>query len=137
MNNSTFKKCLLLSLVMFVSTLSLTTALAQDQKIKTVSVEELEKIQETGSQNVILDVRTPPEIAEGYIEDSIFSDFLGDSFLDEIKKLDKSKTYFVVCKAGVRASKATLQMQDLGFPNVFVLEGGMDSWLKNGKPIVK
>lgn len=136
MNKSIYQKLLFFSLLIFL-TVSATPLLAQQKAIKKVSIDETEKMAKEDPDNVILDVRTPGEIAEGHIEGAIFADYLGEDFVKKVEGLDKDKTYLMVCKVGGRASKATQLMIDLGFPNVFVMEGGMDSWLKAGKPVVK
>ena len=49
----------------------------------------------TTKNAIVLDVRTPEEYASGYIGNAINIDYYKPSFKDEIKKLDKDKTYFV------------------------------------------
>ena len=78
---------------------------------------------------VILDVRTPEEMEEGYIPDAINIDiYLGQEFLDEIEKLDNSKNYYVYCRSGNRSRQACALMNNMGIPNAFNLEGGIIEW---------
>jgi hypothetical protein len=42
------------------------------------------------STPLILDVRTPAEIAEGYLEGALFADFNGADFAGEIADLDRA-----------------------------------------------
>ena len=92
------------------------------------------KITESGV--VILDVRTPGEFAEGYIEGARMIDFQGGSFETEIASLDKNATYAVYCRSGNRSGQAVKIMQDAGFPNLFNLEGGVIDWANQGMPLV-
>jgi rhodanese-related sulfurtransferase len=92
------------------------------------------KITESGV--VILDVRTPGEFAEGYIEGAQMIDFQGGSFETEIASLDKNATYAVYCRSGNRSGQAVKIMQDAGFPNLFNLEGGVIDWANQGMPLV-
>jgi rhodanese-related sulfurtransferase len=94
------------------------------------------QIQKT-TDPVILDVRSPGEYAEGYIEHAINMDYNGDSFEKEVAKLDKSKTYFVYCLAGGRSNSAATHMRKAGFQNVFDLDGGIRAWKKSELPLVK
>jgi rhodanese-related sulfurtransferase len=56
---------------------------------------------EANENSIIIDVRTEHEVAEGIIPDAINIDIYGGQlFIDEINKLDKSKSYFLYCKAG-------------------------------------
>jgi rhodanese-related sulfurtransferase len=92
------------------------------------------KITESGV--VILDVRTPGEFAEGYIEGARMIDFQGGSFETEIASLDKNATYAVYCRSGNRSGQAIKIMQDAGFLNLFNLEGGVIDWANQGMPLV-
>ena len=92
------------------------------------------KITESGV--VILDVRTPGEFAEGYIEGARMIDFQGGSFETEIASLDKDVTYAVYCRSGNRSGQAVKIMQDAGFRNLFNLEGGVIDWANQGMPLV-
>ena len=92
------------------------------------------KITESGV--VILDVRTPGEVAEGYIEGARMIDFQGGSFETEIESLDKNATYAVYCRSGNRSGQAVKIMQDAGFLNLFNLEGGVIDWANQGMPLV-
>ncbi|VAW12153.1 Protein containing rhodanese-like domain [hydrothermal vent metagenome] len=78
---------------------------------------------------VILDVRTPAEVEEGYIPDAINIDiYLGQGFLNELEKLDKQKSYYVYCRSGNRSGQACAIMKSRGFENAFNLEGGFMNW---------
>mgnify|MGYP003335237867 FL=1 len=49
----------------------------------------------------VLDVRTPAEFAEGHLANSLNIDFESGKFAEEIKKLDKSKSYAVYCRSEI------------------------------------
>ena len=87
---------------------------------------------DTTPDAVILDVRTPPEVAEGVIPGAINIDYNAPDFSEKISSLDKSKPYYVYCMGGGRGSKATDKMKAEGFTNVINLEGGYKSWVNNG-----
>lgn len=77
----------------------------------------------------ILDVRTPEEVEEGYIPGATNIDiYLGQEFLDEVEKLDKSKNYYVYCRSGNRSGQACAIMNQLGFENTYNLMGGFNEW---------
>ena len=85
---------------------------------------------------VILDVRTKGEFNEGHIANSINIDFQSDSFLNEISKLDKSKTYAVYCRSGNRSGKAVATMSNEQFISLYNLNGGVIDWAGAGYPLV-
>lgn len=78
---------------------------------------------------VILDVRTEDELNEGFIPNAIHLDiYKGQEFLDEIKKLDTDKNYYVYCRSGNRSGQACSIMNQLGFENAYNLMGGFTDW---------
>lgn len=81
------------------------------------------------SNTVIIDVRTPGEVAEGYIPGATkFMDYNGGKFETEYKSLDTSKTYIIYCRSGMRSSNASNQMVQAGFKKVYNLSGGINNW---------
>ena len=77
----------------------------------------------------ILDVRTPEEWEEGVIPNAVKIDiYRGQEFLDDVAALDKSKNYYVYCKAGGRSAQACQLMNQMGFENTYNLMGGFTNW---------
>ena len=79
-------------------------------------------------KNVLLDVRTPEEFAEGHVPGAINIDVKNNNFTDEISKLDTKKNYYIYCKSGVRAKLATDKMQEKGFKNAVNFKDGMSTY---------
>ena len=78
---------------------------------------------------VILDVRTEDECNDGIIPNAITIDiYKGQAFIYQIEALDKSKNYYVYCKAGGRSAQACNIMNQLGFETTYNLLGGMMEW---------
>ena len=80
------------------------------------------------SNPILIDVRTPEEIQEGIIPTAVNMNIKDSTFTDQIKKLDKNNAYFLYCKSGKRSSDAAKQMEDMGFKNISVLDGGIVEW---------
>ena len=56
---------------------------------------------------VVIDCRTPQEWNEGIQEGAEMMNFLaGSSFMEDINKLDKSKTYYMYCRSGNRSGQS-------------------------------
>lgn len=84
---------------------------------------------ENDKDAVILDVRTQDEVDEGYIPEAIHLDIhKGQEFIDEIKKLDPEKSYYVYCRSGGRSGQACSVMNSLGFKKAYNLIGGFSEW---------
>jgi rhodanese-related sulfurtransferase len=77
---------------------------------------------------VLLDVRTPMEHQMVRIPNSILIDINSPMFMEEIDKLDKTKSYYVYCRSGNRSFHAGNYMLTNGFEKVFNLESGIIGW---------
>lgn len=88
----------------------------------------VEKLQ-SDTNALILDVRTEDECADGIIPNSINIDiYKGQGFVYKVEELDKTKNYYVYCKAGGRSAQACSIMNQLGFQNTYNLLGGFSQW---------
>ncbi|GGW71742.1 rhodanese [Winogradskyella epiphytica] len=100
-----------------------------NRKMADLSQEEWTKQLEADNNSIVLDVRTPEEVAQGVIPNAIHIDiFKGQGFIDEVEKLDKTKNYYVYCRSGGRSGQACSVMNQLGFENAYNLMGGFDAW---------
>lgn len=77
---------------------------------------------------VLLDVRTPMENQMVRIPNSILIDINSPLFMEEIDKLDRSKSYYVYCRSGNRSYHAGNYMLKSGFEKVYNLEPGIIGW---------
>ena len=88
--------------------------------------------------SLILDVRTPAEVAEGHLEGALFVDFMADDFREKVAELDKSADYIVHCRSGNRSGQAVVIMAELGFTGELVNGGTLDeAAATTGAEIVK
>lgn len=110
--------------------------LTNGAKAADISVEQF-AAQMNAENAIILDVRTPEEVAKGKIAGALEMDFYSDDFNEQIATLDKNKTIFVYCASGGRSGKTMSKMSDMGFLEVYNLEGGMGAWLGANMPIEK
>lgn len=82
---------------------------------------------------VVIDIRTPQEIAQGKVINTAKEiDFYAPDFKEKIQSLDPTKTYLLYCHSGNRTNAAKSIMKDFGFKNVYDLAGGMGAWEKSG-----
>jgi rhodanese-related sulfurtransferase len=81
----------------------------------------------------VIDVREYPEFASGHIEGSLSIP------LARLKEAsagwDRTMPLTLICKTGKRSHAARLQLMDMGFTSLNVLEGGIDAWRQAGKPL--
>lgn len=76
----------------------------------------------------IIDVRTPEEFQSEHIDKAVNADWLNANFVANTSKFDKSKPVFVYCKSGGRSSQASSKLAELGFKNIYELQGGILKW---------
>ena len=84
----------------------------------------------------VIDVRTPGEFAQGHIQGAVNIDVEDAGFASNIGKLPKDKPYFVYCRSGNRSGVATSKMADLGFTEIYDLQGGITQWQSAGGAVV-
>jgi rhodanese-related sulfurtransferase len=77
---------------------------------------------------VVVDVRTPEEIADGKLDGALEIDFNGDNFLAEFQKLDKDKTYLLYCRSGNRSGQAMDLLAKNGYNKLYNMLGGYTKW---------
>ena len=73
---------------------------------------------------IVIDVRTLDEYNTGHIKDSI------NIPVDNISSVeyDKDSVIIVYCASGMRSSNAAKTLIDLGYTNVYNLDGGLINW---------
>lgn len=92
-----------------------------------ISVEKFSELMKEDN-HIILDVRSPQELAEGSIPGHKMINFFDGDFPEQIEKLDKSKSYLVYCRSGNRSGQACAMMSAAGFGKLYNLEGGIGAW---------
>lgn len=106
------------------------------RKHKTVSPSEAVVIM-NDDQTIVVDVREPPEFAEGHIEGARNIP-LGklDERVGELES-HKNKPIVVNCQAGTRSLAAGKKLTKLGFTQVYEMKGGIFAWKDQNLPMTK
>ncbi len=125
------------SLIFLLSLTYIFTLSAKDMEV--VDVEGAAAAEKLDEQSiVVLDVRTPQEVAMGRIPGSININIADPDFAKQVAKLDPSKTYMVHCAAGSpggRSRRSLEALQELGVEKVYHLEGGFNGWKQSGNEV--
>ncbi|WP_291725234.1 rhodanese-like domain-containing protein [Bernardetia sp.] len=110
-----------------------TTTNTEQTEVTNQKVEKLEapefriKMAELKLYNIV-DVRTPQEFEQASILKAKNIDINGDSFEEELSKLEKDKPLFLYCKSGGRSARAVEKAKEMGFERIIELDGGFESW---------
>jgi rhodanese-related sulfurtransferase len=99
-----------------------------DAKAENIDVAAAKQLLSSRTDLVLIDVRTPEEIAGGKINNALEIDFSSPEFAAKIEALDKQTPYMVYCAAGGRSARAMEQMQQMGFREVYNLMDGYTGW---------
>jgi rhodanese-related sulfurtransferase len=100
------------------------------------SVDELEGLR-AKEKGILLDVRTPNEISQGFIKGAEFLDYYSSSFESSISKYSKEETIYIYCRSGNRSNKAAKIFIKHGFTKVYNMKGGINAWLSSNKKLTK
>lgn len=84
-------------------------------------------------QTRLIDVREYPEFAAGHIAGSELVPLR--SLGPTCETWDRSRELLVICTSGRKAERARRELVERGFSRVRVLEGGIDKWVSEGKPL--
>ena len=103
---------------------------------KDIDVEKFASLVDEGN-GLLLDVRTDGEFAAGHLKGATQIDYNGADFEGKIAELDKTTPVYVYCRSGARSGQAAKIMKEMGFSEVYNLEGGIMAWERAGKPVEK
>jgi rhodanese-related sulfurtransferase len=105
--------------------------------MKPISMTELhEKLHHLSSSEIILDVRTREEYAEGHVPGS--KNIPHDEIENHVNELKKYECLYIHCRSGKRAQVAIGSLEKHGLKNwVCISSSGMQDWLAAGFPIEK
>ncbi|EIF31673.1 dinucleotide-utilizing enzyme possibly involved in molybdopterin or thiamin biosynthesis [Burkholderia sp. Ch1-1] len=93
----------------------------------------LKAIMERADSNpILLDVRDANELEVCRLPGVLHIPL--DELSERTALLDSRETYYLICYGGLRAERAAIILQDVGFPHVKVLEGGMKRWVRDVEP---
>lgn len=86
-------------------------------------------------KGLLLDVRTAGEVATGKLPGASHIDVSDPRAQKRFALLPRDWPIFVYCASGSRSAVAARMLQELGFAEVYNLEGGLFAWRRNGFPI--
>ncbi|MFN8091085.1 MAG: molybdopterin-synthase adenylyltransferase MoeB [Vicinamibacteria bacterium] len=96
---------------------------------------ELRRRLDAGEPLTVLDVREPHEWAAGRLGAARLVP-LG-SLAATLGELDRTATYVLQCRSGVRSARAAVLMREAGFARVVNLRGGLLAWKRDVDPEIQ
>jgi rhodanese-related sulfurtransferase len=96
-----------------------------------ITVEELKKKIDSGEDFQLIDVR---ETFEYEVSNLGGENIPLSGIMIESDKIATDKPVIVQCRSGKRSAAAIMQLQTLGFDNLYNLEGGILAWKEKYDP---
>ncbi len=101
-------------------------------EIRVISPEEVNDAVYGGEPQQLVDVRTLEEFNNGHLANAQNICVTDDDFQKKLVDLDKNKPVYLYCRSGKRSAKAAKLMKELGFKEIYDMEGGYTSWEEHG-----
>lgn len=103
-----------------------------------LSVHEVRDMLAQGKERiVVLDLRTKDEYEAGHIEGARSMNYYATNFQRQVSQLDPGAPVLLYCQKGRQSGLALRALDKLGFSRMYVLDGGIDEWVKAGLPLVR
>lgn len=124
-------------LVLAIVMMSCSNGNTQEQDNGLINADELKSRIDSGLDGILIDLRTPGEVANGILPGAKIINFNDADFEAQIKSLDKDQKYYVYCHSGGRSAKTRALMEQFGFQSVLDYGGGFSEWSSLGYPLVQ
>ena len=98
------------------------------QGIEVISPQEVKEAVYDNGERQLVDVRTIEEFREGHLNNAQNICVTDAGFEENILKLDKDKPIYLYCRSGKRSARAAKMLKDLGFKEIYDMEGGYLNW---------
>lgn len=101
--------------------------------MKEISVQELKDKKDKAEDFQLIDVREDFEYEMSNLGGTLIP--LG-GILIESEKIDRDKPVVVMCRSGKRSAAAIMQLEQLGYTNLYNLQGGILAWASEIDPAI-
>lgn len=103
--------------------------------VSLVPPEEAKSLLDSRDDLVLIDVRTPQEHYDAHLAGATLIDFHAPDFGERMAELDRDTGYVLYCRSGNRSAQAAALMVELGFVEVYDVDGGILAWTDSALPL--
>lgn len=107
--------------------------LKKSNTFKSITPKDAQQIISRRKNLLVVDVRSPQELSDGYIEGSSLVPFW--EIAKGKKSLPNDRPLLLVCAVGGRSYAVGQYLNKKGYPEVYNLQGGISAWKKAGLPL--
>lgn len=101
------------------------------KEIKEIDVQELKRLQQSGEDFALVDVRQENETAKGVIPGAVpIPRGILELHIDKVAT-DKNKKVVLYCGGGFRSALAAWMLKKMGYRNILSLAGGYRGWTES------
>ena len=102
-----------------------------------ITAEDVKHALDSGSDVILLDVRTPEEFTRNRIKGAVHIPI--DQITQTVESVipDKNSSVYVYCLSGSRSVHAVEEMQKLGYTRVYNMTSGLLAWRLKKFPVVE
>ncbi len=100
-----------------------------------IDSETLQSRLSAGEDLLLVDVRTPSEVAQGALPDALHIPMAVIPM--RANELPKDREMVIYCRSGARSYHSCQFLTQQGFDNVVNLRGGIIAWARHGYELVK
>ncbi len=118
----------ILSLIFGLVILFSSCTAQENGSYKVLQQKEYQQKIESQQQIQLIDVRTPQEFADAHLENAQNINVNSSDFEQKVANLDKTQPVYIYCKSGGRSKKAGQILEQMGFTQIYDLQGGISSW---------
>lgn len=97
------------------------------EEVKVISVEEVREAMGNGEFQLI-DVRTIEEFGEGHLKNAKNICVTDDDFKEKVAKLNRDEPVYLYCRSGKRSARAGEILREMGFTEIYDMDGGILKW---------
>jgi len=107
--------------------------------MKTISPQAFQSLMAAPGNPTVIDVRTPVEFAEAHVAQArnVPLDEFDPGRLLGAGQLTPGQPVYLLCRSGVRATKAAERLARQGSDQAVVVEGGTLAWIDAGLPVTR
>lgn len=98
-------------------------------------VEFYEKFQKEKGKYLLIDIRSEEYRAQEYPEGSVYIPL--NTLVGEINALPRNKSIVIFCESNFSATAAYHVLQNNGFLDLQIIDGGRTNWKKEGLPLIE
>ena len=111
-----------------------TTVEVDLNEVRQITPGQLKKRLDAGDDLFIIDVRQPHEWEISNLEPLGAKLIPQGEIMGHIDELDQNQEMVVQCRSGVRSANVIMALQQLGFKNLWNLDGGINRWAQEVDP---